>query len=114
MRISDWSSDVCSSDLAGVHFQPQRPEHPGHQLCGLELLEAQLGPGVDALAPVGPFRGKALERGMDGWHGGSVVREAVDRKIGSASCRERMGQYVSISVRAGSFKKKIITEPKHR
>src|SRR3546814_17505602 len=22
MRISDWSSDVCSSDLAGYHFAP--------------------------------------------------------------------------------------------
>src|SRR3546814_9624345 len=29
MRISDWSSDVCSSDLrfAGGHVETQRPEH---------------------------------------------------------------------------------------
>src|SRR3546814_4864932 len=24
MRISDWSSDVCSSDLAGIKFEPAR------------------------------------------------------------------------------------------
>src|SRR3546814_5034251 len=24
MRISDWSSDVCSSDLYGIHFQKNR------------------------------------------------------------------------------------------
>src|SRR3546814_19731687 len=42
MRISDWSSDVCSSDLvqagAPFHFRPQRrvragAEHPDHPLA---------------------------------------------------------------------------------
>src|SRR3546814_12817141 len=35
MRISDWSSDVCSSDLlriSGGHFFPQVPEQRGLQL----------------------------------------------------------------------------------
>src|SRR3546814_4217837 len=27
MRISDWSSDVCSSDLAGLHIGAERHEH---------------------------------------------------------------------------------------
>src|SRR3546814_9781377 len=27
MRISDWSSDVCSSDLRGAALGPARPEH---------------------------------------------------------------------------------------
>src|SRR3546814_19461053 len=31
MRISDWSSDVCSSDLTGfVPGRAQGPAHPGH------------------------------------------------------------------------------------
>src|SRR3546814_10759019 len=25
MRISDWSSDVCSSDLVELHFEPEAP-----------------------------------------------------------------------------------------
>src|SRR3546814_19518375 len=28
MRISDWSSDVCSSDLIGGPARPQQPPHP--------------------------------------------------------------------------------------
>src|SRR3546814_18550230 len=28
MRISDWSSDVCSSDLAAVHRRRPRPRRP--------------------------------------------------------------------------------------
>src|SRR3546814_19357799 len=27
MRISDWSSDVCSSDLHGIEGYPERPGH---------------------------------------------------------------------------------------
>src|SRR3546814_8975999 len=30
MRISDWSSDVCSSDLAGGSFLPRSPEDFSH------------------------------------------------------------------------------------
>src|SRR3546814_14821813 len=35
MRISDWSSDVCSSDLEGVHFNNNRLEQLVDQLYGL-------------------------------------------------------------------------------
>src|SRR3546814_4400866 len=31
MRISDWSSDVCSSDLAEILPARQPPRHPGHR-----------------------------------------------------------------------------------
>src|SRR3546814_4247850 len=77
MRISDWSSDVCSSDLLrrvddrGRH---QRAEH----------------------AAVGKSEGAALhllhlERAVFG-----ALAEIADRaldKIGRASCRERVCQY---------------------
>src|SRR3546814_3162330 len=62
MRISDWSSDVCSSDLHAVvqrgdglveqrQYQPVL-EVPGHLvvLRHLGLLRLALGPGVQALA----------------------------------------------------------------
>src|SRR3546814_16781672 len=41
MRISDWSSDVCSSDLA----DPARaePAHHGEQLCDLVYVQAGSG-----------------------------------------------------------------------
>src|SRR3546814_5921529 len=67
MRISDWSSDVCSSDRALV--RGDGPHHPpdgkgargrGHALC------------------------RRAVRGAD----------AHRRKIGRASCRERVCQYV--------------------
>src|SRR3546814_9584934 len=64
MRISDWSSDVCSSDL-GRCLAPRRP-----------------GGGGGARNP--PARRKR----------GAVDFERVRRQIGRASCRERVCQYV--------------------
>src|SRR3546814_18407705 len=59
---------------------------------GRAALDARLA-GADALLhQFTPARAKAL--GLD------------DAQIGSASCRGRGGQYVSITVGAGSFKKK--------
>src|SRR3546814_3050263 len=65
MRISDWSSDVCSSDL-------RRLDH---------LLAGELDRRVDRLQPV--------ERQRIGREHPSVRAE-----IGRASCRERVCQYV--------------------
>src|SRR3546814_17387097 len=93
MRISDWSSDVCSSDLdpddrarvagrgggeAGLdHIDLQRGERPCHaQLGVLAHREA----------------GRLL-----------AVAQAGD--IGRASCRERVRQYVSIWVVTVPLKK---------
>src|SRR3546814_1256763 len=36
MRISDWSSDVCSSDLSLLHFQAMFPDE---QACAAYLFE---------------------------------------------------------------------------
>src|SRR3546814_9139289 len=79
MRISDWSSDVCSSDLQvaarrlGFHRRIPAPA---------------VGPRRDA------DRARMLRR---------VVGLAEPEQIGSASCRERVCQYVSISVVAVSL-----------
>src|SRR3546814_7679636 len=40
MRISDWSSDVCSSDLSGRHRPPE--EAPAHRRRGLPDPDAIL------------------------------------------------------------------------
>src|SRR3546814_16694013 len=76
MRISDWSSDVCSSDLTLV--------------------------GVLAGAFGGVTLGRDLAPALARLPG--VGRHAEE--IGSASCRERVCQSVSISVVVVSLKKK--------
>src|SRR3546814_4659484 len=72
MRISDWSSDVCSSDLQGVCCCLRRDAVRPHKcLGGLR--------GGDHIAP----RGESEDR-----------HRASFEKIGRASCRERVCQYV--------------------
>src|SRR3546814_2400339 len=86
MRISDWSSDVCSSDLNMV--QPGAPRHgPGmHQdhLRPVEALRQSLRVDVLQLAVGGQQH--AAPRADD-------ERVGVGQ-IGRASCRARVGQYV--------------------
>src|SRR3546814_16750103 len=89
MRISDWSSDVCSSDLSGRCRDAADGE--SRRLRRDRAAPARL----------------AARRGGD--------------QIGRASCRERVCQYVQISVVAVSLKKQIhyitgtnhITTPNH-
>src|SRR3546814_16869315 len=75
MRISDWSSDVCSSDLQAIGKHDLAEHAQGHQ-C---QAPAQLRQTGDA---------RRLEQ------------------IGRASWRERVCQYVSISVVAVTLQKK--------
>src|SRR3546814_15925835 len=101
MRISDWSSDVCSSDLArAVGF------------VGGQALDA-----VDAVGGGGGAlvrREVADEIGAAAWNGlAPVARIGLELRllagidqIGRASCRDRVCPYVSISVVAVSLKKK--------
>src|SRR3546814_15409743 len=102
MRISDWSSDVCSSDLderptaeetdgggggaepgdPGLHRVRQRPEPGGHGADGLRR---------------GRNRGEEVAADVDG-----RVVDLVP-EIGRASCWVSVCQYVSISVVADPF-----------
>src|SRR3546814_12209372 len=102
MRISDWSSDVCSSDLprfkdligqdAAHHFVPKHPKTAdaafvaffpparcGRDLRTLRLTRAQ-NTGVGhplSLAHIAPAHDV----------------QSPDQEIGRASCRERVCQY---------------------
>src|SRR3546814_12973922 len=109
MRISDWSSDVCSSDLVKrPEVDPQRVAAIGYCMGGTIALELA--------------RSGAELRGVVTFHGGlsttsqsgTSIRAKVlvctgaddpavpveqrnafeDEKIGRASCRERGCQYV--------------------
>src|SRR3546814_5121466 len=98
MRISDWSSDVCSSDLQGIDALASRagrrtdPLAARLGLVGLrpELSLDRLGRLRDLVdeAPV-PFVlldvGQPLAADHDA---------AEEREIGSASCSESVGPYV--------------------
>src|SRR3546814_1784202 len=88
MRISDWSSDVCSSDLAEVE------RHVDLAVAvGVEALGDAVGVGIDELGHAGgAWPGQR--------HVGGAVAVEVERvgdavgEIGRASCRERVCRYV--------------------
>src|SRR3546814_13090758 len=99
MRISDWSSDVCSSDLVDADVaQPAQFMATGgqfHEAVPVGQLHA-----VHRVGGVGVF-------GDDVVQPGAAQGQAGGEEIGRASGRERVCQYVEISVVAVSLKKKI-------
>src|SRR3546814_16959341 len=120
MRISDWSSDVCSSDLrggAGVLHQPVRLAVPGDEHLAVgggddgdaeAHLDLRRHADVDAAMAVVAERPAAMVAPAGAGIVVDVVLHGAARapEIGRASCRERVCQYVYISVCAGSLKKK--------
>src|SRR3546814_21148670 len=115
MRISDWSSDVCSSDLAArpveagelvetafakinlaLHVRERRAD--GYPALESLFVFTELGDrltgriradGEIRLEMDGPF-GPLLDGGPDNL----VIRAARALPLGNASCRERVGQDV--------------------
>src|SRR3546814_12098752 len=120
MRISDWSSDVCSSDL-----NPQNDSQP--RLWGLQVVETQAMTAGNFLT--GAFR---LGAQIFDWQDARVEVSTEDsdnfrknlvtilaearlalavyrHELGRASRRERWCQSVSFSVDAVAVNKKIHT-----
>src|SRR3546814_4542626 len=98
MRISDWSSDVCSSDLA-MCFAPLAWIVLGSfalRIWGLDSLK------VDVSTLFAPWQLPwlaVLATLAAAWRWRAIVRDAGTprspwRQIGRASCRERVCQYV--------------------
>src|SRR3546814_18853671 len=101
MRISDWSSDVCSSDLGAAAHLRSRPKMRSGGLRGIgEKLAGEQH--VDGRAIGGQRQPQRLVIVP------AVIHELAiaDQQIGRTSCRERVCQYVEISVVAVSVKKK--------
>src|SRR3546814_17394731 len=101
MRISDWSSDVCSSDLVAAATLPDRFRHE-RAVAVDALVKNQIA--VFALAarhPAGVLRHchrlirvlEITERRVGLSYRGLGERVRL-REIGRASCRERVCQYV--------------------
>src|SRR3546814_6780185 len=87
MRISDWSSDVCSSDLRELAGQAQLAR------CGLAALLLLLAP---ALALVGALD-DALEQhaGPFGMAGEPVIEVILDRGLDQLGRRHRSEEHTS-------------------
>src|SRR3546814_14727936 len=100
MRISDWSSDVCSSDLVGGGAQFGRGRHlagsgvGGHGIALAESMRASLGaaPGSGERPQADqPIAERIASAALSAAPESSL---APSREIGSASWRERVCQYV--------------------
>src|SRR3546814_15960914 len=100
MRISDWSSDVCSSDLMQACLDTVIPylrerKQFGKPIGSFQLMQAKVADMYVALQSARAYT--------------YAVAKACDAgQIGRASCRERVCPYVSISRVAVSLKKKTI------
>src|SRR3546814_12314797 len=96
MRISDWSSDVCSSDL------PHRNSGGRHSRSGNSLGSKATGGRYDSqlertFHDTGPVSADHRDRRR------RSRRQCRQQQIGRASCRERVCPYVYISVVAVSL-----------
>src|SRR3546814_5433164 len=83
MRISDWSSDVCSSDLLGVALS-----HVRKRIVLRDVLDP-LHPRIPGQHP--PYLFRLLRSDVPVAAGPPGLAEV---QIGRASCRERGCQYV--------------------
>src|SRR3546814_7391757 len=98
MRISDWSSDVCSSDLG--ELRDRRFENQTYRASGLNLLVAAIILWNTrylevALAYIGTPDEIARHVAPLGWEHISLTGDySWNVEIGRASCRERVCQYV--------------------
>src|SRR3546814_14536691 len=108
MRISDWSSDVCSSDLTrGLDRLPYETQRNGAlerlaRFVGRYVLTIGIGGDdridhVHADAILAPFIGGCAAERADRFLGGIIGRGKWCRdsaEIGRASCRESVCRYV--------------------
>src|SRR3546814_2711176 len=98
MRISDWSSDVCSSDLAAEiercpHFGARVVDEACHQPPA-EQADRQID--EEDPAPRGVSDDQAADRRAENRSKQCRYRQPghCRNQIGRASCRERVCQYV--------------------
>src|SRR3546814_18642868 len=107
MRISYWSSDVCSSDLNWQARRFNLPQAIAGEIRKIGEHETVVVMHNDAV--VQGLRELPRMREVERWGVltiGTGLGNARFTKIGRASCRERGGQSVKISVVAVSLKKK--------
>src|SRR3546814_4360230 len=98
MRISDWSSDVCSSDLFRLLRQFPDLDPAAAVFEPVRLTVARAAQLIKVNKEVNTalrYRDDAAEdRWEIGWREGDCEDFAIRKQIGRASCRERVCQYV--------------------
>src|SRR3546814_12799148 len=114
MRISDWSSDVCSSDLTSMSVAPQRSSAATiiwGMAMNISLYDATVRGFVQTVGAVQGFLERALKHcAATGLDPGDIVATRLYphmlpfrfQKIGMASMRERVCQYVRVTVGGGT------------
>src|SRR3546814_9026048 len=92
MRISDWSSDVCSSDLARDAQTVNGSVKAGDDIEAEDLgtVNGDICVGERARISGGI---ETVNGGIFVGRGGNVAK-GIETEIGRASCRERVCQYV--------------------
>src|SRR3546814_11829890 len=100
MRISDWSSDVCSSDLATSYDLPATlPMLPAREdgLAGQNLPRLDVPAKIDGSANFAAdirLPNMVFASIRQGPVGDATLKSINEAEIGRASCRERVCQYV--------------------
>src|SRR3546814_9721690 len=109
MRISDWSSDVCSSDLARFEFSSMpvtggsiRPHTDAVSKAVTMVIpmlregewKAEYGGGTSVVWPKDRSRSFNLVNGYLDFDKVDCLKTYPFEEIGRASCRERVCQYV--------------------
>src|SRR3546814_8976274 len=91
MRISDWSSDVCSSDLGAAEIADPAAGFAHHQDAGGDVPGLHPGFEVGVAAPAGDVgqvqRGRA--RAADVLGGGQQVADALELGSGTLALARR-------------------------
>src|SRR3546814_16323098 len=112
MRISDWSSDVCSSDLLGdVAAVADRRQVVAQELAAaMDMRQREFGTVGGGIAASANVSGVMKQRDQHAEHTAMRAeslrsRHAALLSIGRASCRERVCQEVLIPGVAVSLKK---------
>src|SRR3546814_11669345 len=110
MRISDWSSDVCSSDL---ELTKGGADYTFEAVGNIKLMEqalaaARIGWSVCTVVGVAPSGEKVGVLPFDLVMGRKHQGTAMGGVIGRATCRESVCQAMLISVVGGLFKKKQV------
>src|SRR3546814_10216418 len=99
MRISDWSSDVCSSDLQAIQagdFDAARSAAAALWDSGDRRFDAQLVLTVDALRRSDWKAARTYLAGQQDKAGVDVIARSEERRVGQESvstCRSRLVQY---------------------
>src|SRR3546814_13846422 len=111
MRSSDWSSDVCSSDLSMFYYDYKNKQEQG--FTGSQVFLQNTGPvklyGLDFDTSYRVYHDLPARAALT-WVPQAKYRNFDDalayRPNGRATCREGGCKYVLMSVVAGYFKKK--------